>query len=136
MSRATHRHEGGARVKRGLPRPCKGCGQSFRPKNNKGIFCSEACKKARGRLEAQAGLGRDPDSHVARVPFRSKSSNNIKGVSGHFAKPRVTAKTGWQIEAGDLVFYPMPETQPLTENERRRLGGGHMMLKTATEVAA
>lgn len=126
----------GPRTARGLPRSCRGCGQPFRPKNSKGKFCSEACKKARGRLEAWGGLGRVLDSEVARVPFRSKSPNNINGLSDHFAIPRAPAKTGWQIEGGELVFYPMPETQPFTEKERRRLGGGHMLLRTATEVAA
>jgi hypothetical protein len=136
MRHATHRHEGGPRAKRGLPRPCKGCGQSFRPKNNKGKFCSEACQKARGRLEAKTGHGRDPDSCVAHVGFRSKSSNENNGVSGRFAKPRVTAKTGWQFEASGLVFYLMPDTPSLTEKERRALGCGHKVMNSVVEVAA
>lgn len=118
----------GPRAKRGLPRPCKACGQTFRPKNSKGRFCSEACQKARGRWEAKTGLWRDPDSHVARVGFRSKSANNINGVSGHSEKPRDDLKTGWHVEAGELVFYPLPGTPRFTAKECRRFVGSHMHL--------
>lgn len=133
MSRATHRHEGGPRAKRGLPRPCKACGQDFRPKNSKAKYCSSACKQAQHRQKPQEPQIVTAATTVARVTIRAKSPNNINGVSGHFAKPRVTAKTGWQIEAGELVFYPMPGTQPLTESERRCLCRGHMMLKPVSE---
>lgn len=121
-------HTKGSRAKRGLPRPCQGCSQDFSPKNNKGKFCSEACKKARARLAAKTGLLRDPDTDVARVPFRSKSANHINGVSGNFHKPRVAPKSGWHAEGGQLVFYPMPSTPVLTWNECQRFIHGHMAI--------
>lgn len=126
MSPATHRHEGGPRAKRGLPRPCMACGQSFRPKNNKGKFCSEACRKARLRLEAKTGFAGNLDTYVARVPFRSKSSNENNNLQGQNRKPRVNTKSGWHVEAGELVFYPLPSAPSLTAGEAHRLSRGHM----------
>lgn len=129
MSGSTRKVDKGLRAKRGLPRHCKACGQAFAPKNNKGRFCSEACQKAQARrMRKEPPIG-TAATEVARVGFRSKSPNKINGLSGYFRKPRVAAKTGWQIEAGELVFYPMPATPLFTAKERGRLSRGHMQLK-------
>ena len=129
MTGPTYRQLAGPRIARGLPRPCEACGQAFRPVNNKGRFCSEACKKARRRLMAKAGEIGTPDSKVARVPFRSKSDNGINAVQSQNREARVAASTGWHIAAGELVFCPMPKTPPFTANERRRLSRRHMRVE-------
>ena len=94
----------GSRTKRGLNRPCRSCGQSFRPKNNKGKFCSDACRKAQARRESQGPEIRTAATTVARVRIRSKSANNINDVSGQNRRPKITPKTGWQVTAGELVL--------------------------------
>lgn len=135
MSRATHRQEGGPRAKRGLPRPCKACGQDFRPKNSKAKYCSSACKQAQHRQKPQEPQIVTAATTVARVTIHAKSPNNFNGVSGHFPKPRVTAKTGWQIEAGELVFHPLPDTPPLSERERCHFSQRHPHLSVLKEAA-
>ena len=55
--------------------------------------------------------------------------------SGQNRKPRVSAKSGWYVEGGELVFYPLPDTPKFTAKERRRLCRGHLRLQpNAMEV--
>jgi hypothetical protein len=125
MTRAPHQHDKKPRTARGLPRACQACGQSFRPKSSKAKFCGPACKQAQHRQKAQELQIVTQATHVAPVTIRSKLANEFNGVQAHSWKPRIAAESGWHIEGGELIFYPLPGTPPFTAKERRHLSRGH-----------
>jgi hypothetical protein len=129
MTGTVHRQLVGPRIARGLPRPCEACSRPFRPANSKARYCSEACWAARRRLKGKTSLTSVPDSEVARVGFRSKSTNDINSLQSQNGNPRVEAKTGWQIKASELVFYPMLGAPSFTDAERRLFSRQHMRVE-------